>query len=78
MTNEPTAAQPFQAAVGERVYLWRLVLMMGRATLAKKADLSVDYVYRLEQGWANPRISTLHKVAAALGTTVAELLGNDG
>lgn len=73
-SNEPNAADLFRAAVGQRVYLWRLALKMSRTTLAERAGVSADYVYRLEQGWANPRLTTMQKVATALETTVQELL----
>ena len=77
-SNEPNAADLFRAAVGERVYLWRLALKLSRSTLAERAGVSADYVYRLEQGWANPRITTLQALAAVLGTTVHELLDVEG
>lgn len=75
---EPTAADFFKAALGERVFLWRVAIGMSRAALAEKAGVSADYVYRLEQGWTNPRITTVQAVAVALETTAAELLDLDG
>lgn len=76
--SEPTAADFFKAAVGERVFLWRVAIGMSRAALAEKAGVSADYVYRLEQGWTNPRITTVQAIAVALETTTAELLDLDG
>jgi len=76
--SEPTAADFFKAALGERVFLWRIAIGMSRAALAEKAGVSADYVYRLEQGWANPRITTVQAIAVALETTAAELLDLDG
>jgi transcriptional regulator with XRE-family HTH domain len=76
--SEPTAADFFKAALGERVYLWRLAVEMSRAALAEKADVSAEYIYRIEQGWANPRITTVQAIAMALETTAAELLDLDG
>lgn len=76
--QEPSASDLYRAAVGERVYLWRLALRMSRTTLAEKAGVSADYVYRLEQGWANPRLDTMQALATALETTVQELLNVDG
>ena len=73
-TEEPSAADVFKAAVGERVFIWRLALKMSRGYLAEKAVLSPDYIYRLEQGWENPRITTLQRLAGALKTTSQELL----
>lgn len=76
--SQPTAADFFKAALGERVFVWRLAMGMTRAALAEKAGVSADYVYRLEQGWANPRITTVQAIAIALDTTSAELLDLDG
>lgn len=76
--NEPTASDLFRAAVGERVFVWRLALEMSRAALAEKAGVSADYIYRLEQGWANPRVTTIRAIAIALETTTSELLALDG
>ena len=78
MSNQPTAADLFKAAVGERVFIWRLALKLSRSALAEQAGLSADYVYRLEQGWANPRVTTLQALAGALETTVHELLDVSG
>lgn len=76
--SEPTAADFFKAALGERVFLWRIAIGMSRAALAEKAGVSADYVYRLEQGWANPRVTTVQAIAVALETTAAELLDLGG
>ena len=42
--------------------------------LAKKAGLSAGYLARLERSRHDPRLSTLLKLAKALGVDVAELL----
>lgn len=76
--SEPTAADFFKAALGERVFLWRVAIGMSRAALAEKAGVSADYIYRLEQGWTNPRITTVQAIAVALETTAADLLDLDG
>lgn len=76
--SDPTAADFFKAAFGERVFVWRLSLGMSRTALAEKAGVSADYVYRIEQGWANPRITTVRTIAIALDTTASELLDLDG
>lgn len=76
--SEPTAADFFKAALGERVFLWRIAIGLSRVALAAKAGVSADYVYRMEQGWANPRITTVQAIAVALETTAAELLDLDG
>jgi transcriptional regulator with XRE-family HTH domain len=43
--------------------------------LAKKAGLSPGYIARLETGRHDPKLSTLLKLAKALGVPVTELLG---
>ncbi len=43
--------------------------------LARKANISLGYVARLEIGRHDPKISTLRKLSRALGVPVTELLG---
>ncbi|HYC97045.1 helix-turn-helix transcriptional regulator [Brevundimonas sp.] len=74
MSKDLSDAERFKIAVGQRAYLWRLAAGLGRSELAAKAGVSADYVYRLEQGWANPRLDTLHRIACALDTPLEELL----
>ncbi len=45
-----------------------------QAALAKKVGVSREYVARLETGHHDPPLSTLTKLARALGVTVVELL----
>jgi transcriptional regulator with XRE-family HTH domain len=45
-----------------------------QADLAKKAGVSPGYVARLETGHHDPKLSTLHKLAKALGVPVGALL----
>ena len=42
--------------------------------LARKAGVSLGYVARLEIGRHDPKLSTLKRLAKALGVPVAELL----
>ena len=46
-----------------------------QAVLARKAKLSLGYLARLETGHHDPTVTTLRKLAKALGVPVAELLG---
>ncbi|MBB5745218.1 helix-turn-helix domain-containing protein [Brevundimonas variabilis] len=78
MSDEPTASDLLKAAIGERLMIWRLALRMSRESVARKADVSVDYVYRLEQGWEDPTVTTLHALALALETNLHELLEVSG
>jgi transcriptional regulator with XRE-family HTH domain len=43
--------------------------------LAKRSGLSPGYIARLETGRHDPKLSTLVKLAKALGVPVADLLG---
>ena len=43
--------------------------------LADKVGMAYPALFRLESGEADPRLSTLRKLAKALGVTVAELIG---
>ncbi len=42
--------------------------------LAHKAKISLGYLARLETGRHDPKLSTLRKIATALGVPVTELL----
>ncbi len=45
--------------------------------VADKADLSLPYVSNLERGHGNPTLESLSRIAKALDTDVATLVGND-
>ena len=47
---------------------------MTQEQLARRADLSLGYVQRLEVGRHDPPVSTLRALAKALGVPVTELL----
>ena len=44
-------------------------------TLAGKTGMAYPALFRLESGQADPRLSTLRRLAKALNVTVAELIG---
>jgi len=46
------------------------------ASVAMQAGLSVPYVANLENGRGNPTLSSLHRLAGALGTALSELLAD--
>ena len=57
----------------------RLKVLRGREkltqdALAKKAGVYLGYVARLEIGRHDPKLSTLQRLAKALGVSVTELL----
>ena len=65
-----------RAAFGQRLARLRQRKRLTQAQLARRAGLSVAVVQSLEQGVrADPRLSTVLKLAAALGLPVGELAG---
>ena len=63
-------------AFGQRLARLRQRQRLTQAQLARRAGLSVAIVQALEQGVrADPRLSTVVKLAAALGLPVGELAG---
>src|SRR3954470_874520 len=59
---------------GARLRETRLSRGMTQADLAQEAEVSVNYVGRLESGGAAPGIDLVDRLARALGTSVSELL----
>jgi DNA-binding XRE family transcriptional regulator len=53
---------------------WREYLKLTQAELASKAGMKQSALARLETNTANPRISTLLKLAEAMGITVDQLI----
>ena len=49
-----------------------------RYRLGKQSGLTPEGVSKLEEPGSDPKLSTLHKLAAAFGIDVAELLGPAG
>jgi transcriptional regulator with XRE-family HTH domain len=60
--------------VADRVRVWRRERRLSLDRLAARAGVSKGIVVQLEKGTANPSISTICKVAAALGASVADLV----
>ena len=48
---------------------------MSYRQLAKASGVNLSTIFRLESGALDPRLSTLEKLAKALGVTVPALLG---
>ena len=65
-----------QSAFGQRLARLRRRQRLTQAQLARRAGLSVAVVQSLEQGVrSDPRLSTVLKLAAALGLPVGDLAG---
>jgi len=65
---------PTPKQMGRKVKAWRKKRNLSRQALAQKADVSREYVRKLEAGRYDPTVGTLGKLAKALGVPVTELL----
>ena len=64
---------------GENVRFWRHGRGLTQQQLAERAGMHVVQISKLESGKANPQLSTMRKVAEALGTRlVLDLKPLDG
>jgi len=61
--------------MGKRIEALRKKKGLSRAELADRADVSREYVRKLEAGLYDPTVGTLERLAKALGVQVTELLG---
>jgi transcriptional regulator with XRE-family HTH domain len=60
--------------MGKRLRKLRIAKKLSQATVAKRADLSREYVNKIEAGRYDPPLSTINALAKALGVQVGELL----
>ena len=60
--------------VGDRIRQRRLARRMTQQTLAERAGLTQNGIFRIEAGGTNPQLNTLQQIAAGLGCNVRELL----
>jgi XRE family aerobic/anaerobic benzoate catabolism transcriptional regulator len=68
---------PFLAALGERVRSLRARKGMTRRALAQASEVSERHLANLELGVGNASVLVLRQVAQALGSPLAELLGDE-
>lgn len=78
MSNGPTAADLFKAAVGDRVREWREALEISQDVLADRSGLSLYLIQRIESGKADPTVTTLQVLARALEAEPYELVDVGG
>ncbi|KAF1048099.1 helix-turn-helix domain-containing protein [Xylophilus sp.] len=67
--------------LGRRIKELRTLLGITQEELAERSSMFRTYLSRIESGRANPTLTALHVLAAALGVSVQELLlppGADG
>jgi len=62
-------------AVGRRIRELREQQGLSLRTLAEKSGLSVNAVSLIERGLSSPTVSSLHRLAAALGVRIVSLFG---
>lgn len=65
---------PRQQGLGLRVQKLRMVRNLSQEALAKRAGISRGYLARLEIGRHDPTVTTVRKLAKALGVPVVKLL----
>lgn len=68
----PEAAPP---DVGRRIRAIRERRGLSLRSLAERSDLSVNAVSLIERGQSSPTVSTLHRLAGALGVRIVDLFG---
>jgi transcriptional regulator with XRE-family HTH domain len=67
---------PVSLAVGKKIATLRQIRGLSLPGLAEKAEISKGYLWQIENGSEpNPSLGVLTKIATALDTTVADLLG---
>ena len=66
---------PTPKQMGKRIQALRKKQHLSRQQLAAKADVSREYIRKLEGGGYDPTVGTLQRIAKALGVPLTELLG---
>ena len=69
---EPVASMSY---VGSRVRSFRIAKKMTQAQLAKACGMDRPNISRLEGGKHTPNMTTVQKVASALGVSISKLMG---
>jgi transcriptional regulator with XRE-family HTH domain len=64
--------------VGERLRAFRKLRRVTLRTVAERSDLSESFLSQVERGRANASVSSLTRIAAALGVTVADFFEPNG
>lgn len=76
-TEQPGAPDADPAGLGERLRRLRLARRRTLRQVADAAEVSESFLSQIERGRANPSISSLTRIAGALGVTVHDLFGPD-
>jgi transcriptional regulator with XRE-family HTH domain len=70
----PADRPAFQRALGRAVKERRAQLGLTQEQLANDSDLHQRWISNVEQGWRNPSLLSLRRLADALGMSASELL----
>ena len=65
---------PTPKQMGKWIQALRKKQHLSRQELAAKADVSREYIRKLEAGGYDPTVGTLQRIAKALGVSLTELL----
>jgi transcriptional regulator with XRE-family HTH domain len=66
---------PTPRQMGKRIHALRKKRNLSRQQLAERADVSREYIRKLEAGGYDPTVGTLQRIAKALDVPLVELLG---
>jgi transcriptional regulator with XRE-family HTH domain len=64
----------FQAALGRAVRRRRAELRLTQEELANRSGLHPRWISKVEGGWRNPSLRSLHRLAASLDLGASELV----
>lgn len=68
--DSPEDLRALRNAYGTVVKRQRSHAGISQAALAQMVGISRSHIYKLERGDGNPMLTTQHRIAAALGTTI--------
>ena len=63
-----------QKRLAQRVKAYRAEAELSQEALALEADVDRTYVSKIERAIGNPSLRTVHKLAAILGVSLADLI----
>ena len=75
--DDPDTSAPAADELGQRLRRVRLSQRLRLADLAVAAECSESYLSKVENGRTTPSLRMLHRIATALGTSIAELFAED-
>jgi len=77
VTEPQGPKDPFLVGLGDRTRRLRARSGLTRRQLARDADVSERHLANLESGVGNPSVQILRQIANALGSSIAEIIGDE-